>query len=183
MRHGYVLGVVGLLACCSLLQAKGVQGFDCWTLGMTRAEVKSCGQHGPFVDVRVTGGLETANGDFEGTKTNISFVFGSDRLIKIQVWLCEQTDLETAVSSVTRAWRYLLREFGQTKLAGTLLAIDTSVEEFQARARTLAAALPPDKEDKFQLGPVSKPDGAAVWASVFRDPKYGYYVFLFVAKP
>jgi len=68
-------------------------------------------------------------------------------------------------------------------LAGTILAIDTSVEEFQARARTLAAALPPDKQDKFQLGPVSKPDGAAVWASVFRDPKYGNSVFLFVAKP
>lgn len=184
MRPAYILGVVALLACASSLQAKEVHGFDCWRLGMTRAEVRSCAQYGPYAEVRVTGGLETPNGDFEGARTNISFVFDDDdHLIKIQVWLSEATNLEAALSSATRAWQYLSKEFGHTYLAQGLVPPDASVAQFQALARPLAAALSPDKSDKFQFGPVSKVDGASVWTSVIRDPRFGYYVFLYFARP
>ncbi len=103
--------------------------------------------------------------------------------MKIQVWLCEQTDLNTAVSAATRAWQYLTREFGQVKLAGTVLPLDATVTDFEKEARALATALPGDKQDKFQILTVNKPEGTGAWASVHRDPKYGYYVFLFFAKP
>lgn len=41
--------------------------------------------YGPYVAVPSTGGLETANGSFDGYKTNISFVFGENGLRHLAV--------------------------------------------------------------------------------------------------
>ncbi len=38
-------------------EAGRVKGFDCWSLGMTKDQVKACSQRGPYTEVKVTGGL------------------------------------------------------------------------------------------------------------------------------
>lgn len=184
MKRDILISAVLALTVVSHGRAKETTGFDCWKLGMSPEAVKACAQRGPYLDVKVTGGLETANGEFDGAKTNISFVFKDEQLVKIQVWLCEQTnDLDEAVTAATRAWLYLSREFGQVRLAETLVPLEVTADEFRAQARAAIASLPSDSQGKFQLGPVIKPEGASVWASVFRDPTHGYYVFLYFAKP
>ncbi|MEO8127860.1 MAG: hypothetical protein ABI822_12250 [Bryobacteraceae bacterium] len=56
-----------------------------WKLGMTRDEVKAVKDNGPYKPVRLTGGIETANGIFDGERRNVAFVFGENGTVnKIQ---------------------------------------------------------------------------------------------------
>jgi hypothetical protein len=57
-----------------------------YRFGMKKAEVAAVSDCQPYVPVRVTDGLECLNFDFQGRKMNISFLFGSAGLRRIQLW-------------------------------------------------------------------------------------------------
>lgn len=94
-----LVGVLGLLAGCAAAGnvAEGQQfHIGPWQLGMTREQVAAFTDHGPYLPVAITGGLETPNGTFQGRRTHTSFVFDGSGLLYIQVWNYAGKDFESA---------------------------------------------------------------------------------------
>src|SRR6266568_9224430 len=77
-------------------------GLPPWKFGMTKAEVASFKEFGPYKEFS-NGDLETFNGRFHGRKENIQFFFQDGRLHRIGIYLGEGTDPKKAVSAFQRA--------------------------------------------------------------------------------
>jgi hypothetical protein len=78
-----------------------------WKLGMSREEVQAVKKHEPYRPVRLTGGIETPNGIFDGEKRNVAFVFDSNGAVnKIQVWVYEGRSEAEALASWYHVYKY-----------------------------------------------------------------------------
>jgi hypothetical protein len=53
---------------------------------------------------------------------------------------------------------------------------------FEARVRALLATRP-DQALKLQMAPHPMPEGMNVFSSLFRDPQFGFYVFVYFQQP
>lgn len=187
------------LAAASAAAEKRVTGFGPWRLGMQRAEVTAVEAHAPYQDVRATGGVETANGVFEGQPTNVSFVFGPAGLNLIQVWAYSGQDRDAAFAAFHRSYRYMVREFEAVRMHDAALGNELTQEE-------LVALLPAElvtevKAEGFErmmqegqiqassvkahLHPGVRVSGAEVYSSLIGVPEMGlFYVFVyFRARP
>jgi hypothetical protein len=87
-------------------------GIGPWRLGMTRDDVRSFEQFGPYQQVQVTGGLETWNAKVEGKTTNVSFFFDDEKLSYIHVWKYEGSDFEAAKQSAVELFDLFAAKFG-----------------------------------------------------------------------
>jgi hypothetical protein len=158
--------LVFLLLAFTFASARAEHGYGPWRVGMTKEQVTAVSEFGPYKSVPATGGVETFNAQWNGRKTNISFVFERDRLVKIQIWAYEGKDFQAA----TRAWRdvrsYLEKKYG----------------EVQAEDPKVLAVSAPAQPVKVQMGPRKMPSGLNVFSSFFRHPQFGYYVFLYYTK-
>ena len=158
-------------------------GYGPWRLGMTKSEVQAVSEFGPYKVVPSTGGLETANGVFEGRKTNVSFVFGEAELRKIQIWAYEGPSLEQAIDAAYRVHRFMTQNFGDVVSPTLSLGNPASDATFPETLRTGLNRTPADGVAKFQMAPGAMPKGYSVFCSFFRHPAHGYYVFLYVQAP
>lgn len=149
--------------------------------GMTKDEVTKTAAC-TLKDVAVTGGLECPDFAIDGTKRNISFVFGPDGgLKKIQVWFYEGTERAGFEKGVDALLAYL------TAHHGTVESATLGAGKPVTRA-TLLAALDemPSAEGapaKAQLKPSKDPADAFVFASVFTAPPHGHFAFLYFQPP
>ena len=116
--------------------AASAAGLPPWKFGMTKAEVASFKEFGPYKEFS-NGDLETFNGRFHSRKENIQFFFDGGRLRRIGVYLGEGTDSKKAVATFQRAYEVL-----QQDSAGDIFGLHLDVRpenpptaEFAALAR------------------------------------------------
>ena len=176
-----------------------VDGYGPWRLGMSPDEVRAVAEHGPYTLVQATGGLETANGTFQGEPANVSFVFGPSGLYHLQVWVYEGQDLEAAEAAFHRAYLWLSERFGALHLDGRpvpegldregVLALVPDSFRAAGDAVDLDAAEPGDSlqvapPERVHLHPRVAVEGAQVYASFLHSEQLGiYWVFVYVKTP
>jgi hypothetical protein len=149
-----------------------------YRFGMSKDQVRAEAACTPYVDVPSTGGLECQNFPLD-QKRNISLVFENGGLSKIQLWFAESATRPAALKAIEELVTYLQKAHGELESAN----LDPQV---QVTAATLLAALDsqnPTQRAKVQLKPRQSPANAFVFASIFHDPHYGYYVFLYYTPP
>jgi hypothetical protein len=175
-----------------------IVGYGPWKLGDSREAVRAVESHGPYLDVRSTGGLETYAGEFLGEPTHISFVFGDAGLFLIQLWLYnggEEGDFEAATAALHRAYGYLQTELGALHSDGLVVPESLTLDGLrrlvpeafrdQSQRIDMSQALTAGARIKtnslsFHLHPRDPPPGADVSASLFYNPQLGmYWVFLY----
>ncbi len=159
-------------------------GYGPWRFGMTKEQVAGVTEFGPYTPVSASGGLETKNGNFEGQKTNISFVFGDRGLRFIQIWAYEKRDLEEAIASFYRVYQHLQSIRGAVGMPGQILPRAANEKVFTEIVHKAVAAIPPGRTGKLQLLPFERGLDGDVFSSFFRQPQLGvYYVFLYYREP
>lgn len=188
-----------LLASAAAAEAKDpIVGYGPWKLGDSREQVRAVEQHGPYLEVHSTGGLETYAGEHLGEPTHISFVFGDSGLFLIQLWLYadgQESDFEAATAALYRAYEYLQAELGPLHSDGTALPETLTLNEFRAllpdafqdrsQRIDLAQALTPRARIQtdslsFHLHPRDPAPGADVYASLIYNRQLGmYWVFMY----
>ena len=153
-----------------------------WRLGMSKKEVVAIARYGPYRDVASTGGVETAKGFFDNGPANVSFVFGEAGLAKIQIWVYEGRSIEEAIAGWFHVYDYFRRKYG--KVESRILQLSEPLEQtdFAARVRALLSTQS-DAVVKLQMAPDPMPDGVKVFSSLFRDPRVGFFVFVFYQQP
>lgn len=197
MLRSAIFGVAAILLTGGVSAAE-VHGFDPWKLGMTREEVLALSSAGPYSPVPSTGGLETRNGQFQGKKATVSFVFDSERLRHIQVWAYEGQDYEEALLAFHGAYSYLGENFGSLHSgdaevpAGLALGALDQLIPAEFRTGTSRSELGELQQKgsiqaqirKFHLHPRVPPVGAEVYASFIHSPQIGsYWVFVYFKTP
>jgi hypothetical protein len=93
-------------------------GLGPYRFGMPLEEVRKVDACKPYMDVRTTGGLECPNYTFEGRKMNISFIFASNALRRIQLWVYEGDSEKDARKAVDFGIDFLKRTAGGAHMYG-----------------------------------------------------------------
>lgn len=136
-------------------------GLPPWTLGMSKSEVASQTQFGPYKQFS-NGDLETFNGKFHGRKENIQFYFVKGRLRRIRVDLGEGTDTKKAIATFKRAYELLRQDYGKVEVP-EMRPRGSEPPPGVIAAGALANAL---VTGKTQMAPVRQPNGTFVFASL-----------------
>jgi len=184
-----------------LAQAQeAIEGYGPWTFGMSREEVASFEEFGPFEPVQATGGLETYNADFEGEPANVSFVFDEQGLQFVQIWAYEGPDFEDAAAGLHRVYEHIIDNFGEMMLGGTKLEAGLTVEELTARIpeyfhgdlepltaeeiQRRGGKVSVRQPSVFRIEPIWQPEGGRILVTFRRSEDVGgFWVFLFYARP
>ena len=146
---------------------------------MSKAEVRAVKEHGPYRDVPSTGGLETSKGFFGVTQCTVSFVFGDAGLRKIQIWVYEGHSSEEAIAAWSRVYDFFRGTYGEAESRVLQLPPPVDDDKFIARLRTALESAPQDRAIQLQMAPTPMPEGVTVFSSIIRDPRFGYYVFVY----
>ncbi len=101
----------------TVLAASG-GGLGFYRFGMPLDEVRKVDSCKPYMDVRTTGGLECPNYMFEGRKINISFIFATNALRRIQLWLYEGDSEKDARKATDFVIDFLKRTAGGAHMYG-----------------------------------------------------------------
>lgn len=90
-----------------------------WRLGMNREQVIAEKEFGPYKPVQFTDGVETFDAQFDGKKTNVSFVFDDiGTLSHIQVWKYEGPDFDKASEAAAEIFDLFTDRFGGAQIFG-----------------------------------------------------------------
>jgi len=168
-----------------------------WTLGMSRDDVVAFEQFGPYTPVRVTGGIETAHGEFEGRPANISFGFDDAGLSYIQVWKYEGKDYAAAKAAALdvfalfgdrfdgAAMRDIDRKDGKKLDAGSVAAVlETVFGTAQKLGKKFAAENKVWATFILDMDPIKQPRNGKLHAQFSYSARYDtFYVFVFQDRP
>lgn len=171
--------VIAVFVLTSAAAQEAAAGYGPWKLGMSKGDVMSVRKYGPYKDVAVTGGVETANGYFGDNRANVSFVFGAAGLRKIQIWAYEGKSLKDAAAAWFGVYEYFHRQYGRVECA--VLGLPDPIEEvaFTSRVRELLSTKRGELV-RLQMAPTPMPDAMTVFSSLFQEPRLGvYYVFVY----
>jgi hypothetical protein len=138
-------------------------GLAPWKFGMTKAEVASFKEFGPYKEFS-NGDLETFNGRFHGHKENIQFFFQGGRLRRIGVYLGEGTDTKKAVATFERAYRLLQQDYGKIEVPEMKVSGGGTPPPTVIAAGAIANAA---VTGKTQMAPIHQPKEVFVFASVY----------------
>lgn len=199
MRIAAIITLLMLFRLVQADEAQAVGSFELgpWRLGMSREQVQSFAQFGPYVPVEVTGGLETFNAMFQGQKANASFVFAADGLQHIQLWKYEGKDVSQAQSSVVDIFRLFSSQFGGAEVENVNVsgekgltegALNAVLAKVLGTARDLAAEAREKQKRSvtfmFDMKPLSQPTGSRLHSQWGYSSKHDmFYVFLFQDRP
>jgi len=103
-------------------------GLGPYRFGMPLDDVRKVDACKPYLDVKTTGGLECPNYMFEGRKINISFIFASNALRRIQLWLYEGGSEKDARKATDAGIGYLKRTAGDAHMYGLPAATEVTGE-------------------------------------------------------
>ena len=149
-------------------------GVGPFRFGMTRDEVSHVRDCQPYTPVAVTGGLECPGYRFDDRAMNISFLFGGDRLRRIQLWYYEGESSDEAREAIGRVVAYLQRT-GSALIAGRP-GVPATADGIIA---ALNGAPPPRGRQIVQLEINGEGDGSTVWFARIGRHEHGYLVMLF----
>lgn len=161
--------ILGMLVCgivaFSPVRAVAV-GLPPWRFGMTKEEVQSFRQFGPYKTFP-NGDLETFNKVFHGGKENVQFFFANNRLIKIGVYLADGVDRGKALSVSDRAYSILQQSYGELESPDVKAPGSGPINRRIFLSLVVAYAA---TTGRGHIGPVKMPKDEKVWLSVMRAP-------------
>jgi ketosteroid isomerase-like protein len=150
-------------------------GVGRYRFGMSRAEVSQVSDCPRYLNVAVTGGLECAPYVFEGQQINISFLFTTDRLRRVQLWIYEGPSAEDAEQAVARVLGYLERVAG-----GVTIRTRPDMSVTPATVMKMLSSAPPQANGIAQVEIVTasgtQPEA---WFAKVGHHQLGYMVMLF----
>ena len=191
LRKALLAGLVAVAWSASCFAAEF--SFGPWRLGMSRDQVRSFTEYGPYERVGVTGGLEIHDADIDGKKGTVSFVFDEHGLSYIQVWYYEGSGYELAKKAVLEVFDLFTQRFGGVEVPGVKVSgrADLSRQDMDALlTRVLGTAKElgqkTGKEQKaamllfFDLKPKRQPDGSRLHSQWGYHSQFDtFYVFLY----
>ncbi len=167
----------------TVLAASG-GGLGFYRFGMPLDEVRKVDSCKPYMDVRTTGGLECPNYMFEGRKINISFIYATNALRRIQLWLYEGDSEKDARKATDFAIEFLKRTAGGAHTYGLAQNVEVngdnivkSVKDQQAAAgRGVMTEIQTPSSDSPQkwfcrVSRTPMPDGNWYGVFLFVDPR------------
>jgi len=160
-------------------------GLPPWEFGMSKAEVKSFSEFGPY-RAFPNGDIETFTGIYDGKKENIQFFFdGKGLLRRIGVYLYEGQDTEAARMAWKRAYESLEKIYGKIEIPD--IKLKPSSEQANSEVLSLTAVTHTDVIGKTQMAPVDQPKDTFVFSSFFRrnlqGVRYFWVVIYFDPRP
>jgi len=164
-----------------------------WRLGMSRTEVLSFVEEGPYEDVAVTGGLETHKAHLFGSLKNVSFVFDDAGLRYIQLWGYEGADSQSAKAAVMELFDLFAKDYGGAEVPGVTVSGQAGLDRESMEVlldRILGTARELGKETArkqkaamlilFDMKPKQQPDGSRLHSQWGYHSKFDtFYVFLY----
>lgn len=168
-----------------------------WHLGMTKDQVTSFADFGPYKPVDSTGGVETYNAMVDGKKTNVSFVFGDKGLRFIQVWKYEGHDAAAAEQTTLDLFDMFQKSYGGATIDHISLdngadlthsAVQAVLDRILGTAHDLGVKAHKDQGVAmtmvFDMHPKKQPIGNQLNAEFAYASRYDtFYVFLFQDLP
>ena len=153
-------------------------GLGLYRFGMPLDEVRKVDACKPYMDVRTTGGLECPNYVFEGHKINISFIFTSNALRRIQLWLYEGDSERDARKATDVAIEFMKRTAGEvhmyglppaTEINGEAIVRAVKKDQVQAGRSVIAELQTPSSAspEKWFARVTRTPTPAGDWLGVF----------------
>ncbi len=134
-------------------------GVPPWRFGMSRAEVASVKEAGPYKDFS-NGDVETFNGRFGGRKENIQFFFQGDRLRRIGVYMFQGTDPQKGIPAWQRAYERLQKDYGKVALPD--LQVAPKSDPVGPQVLAIAAAAHADATGQTLRMPAKQPNDIGI---------------------
>jgi len=150
-------------------------GVGPFKFGMTREEVTRVAECQPYTRVPVTGGLECPHFQFDTREMNISFIFGGERLRRIQLWYYEGESSSDAGAAVADVLDFLRRTAGSL----TITSRPTLPATAEAVLHVINSAPTPQPREIVHVeicGPRGESD---YWFARVGRHAHGYMVMLF----
>jgi hypothetical protein len=173
----------GKLLCFSLLlvvpQFVSAAGLPPWQFGMTKEQVASFKQFGPYKTFS-NGDLETYNGIYHGRRENVQFFFQDNRLTRIGVYIGETTDRDKAISSFRSAYGILEKDYGS--LTVPEIRRGPGSDPLNPEVIAIAAAANAFATGKTEMFPVKQPAETRVSGAITSrnvGGKQWYYIAIF----
>ncbi len=161
-------------------RSRPLGGVGSYRFGMTLDDVRHVPDCEPYTNVPQTGGLECRNYSFDGRSMNISFLFASGRLRRLQLWFYEGGSEANAKDAVTRVLDFLTRTTGGVSTRALAAGEITS-----DRIMDVLSAAHPTPTSPFQVD-LTTPAGSQLEVWFARVAKVqtpagqtGYFVLLF----
>jgi len=167
--------ILALLPGCAI-----AAGLPPWQFGMTREQVASFKQYGPYKSFP-HGDLETYNREFHGKKENVQFYFVNNKLVKIAIYLSEGLDQHKALPVFKRAVAILEKDYG--KLESPEITVPPTGGKFDADVLAAIAITNATMQGKTHMGPVKMPKGMSVWVTVMNVPNLGGLAVIIFFEP
>jgi hypothetical protein len=145
-------------------------GLPPWQFGMTKEQVASFRQFGPYKSFP-GGDLETYNREYHGKKENVQFYFVNNKLVKIAINLGEQLDQRKALPVVKRASAILEKDYG--KLQSSEITVPPTGGRFDADVFAMIAITNATMQSKTHFRGVRQPKDMQVWATIMSVPNIG----------
>lgn len=177
---GWVLWLVSNV--CMAAEAAPFDGLSPWHFEMTREQVTSFTQYGPYKSFS-NGDLETYAGIFDGHPENVQFFFRDGHLRRIGVYLYEGTDAKQAAAAWQRTYESISRQFGKVDVP---YLRNRSTDLPPPQAIGVAAGAEVMAKGKVQMAPVKQPADKFVFASFYRKDVMGqtfYFVTVYYDPP
>src|ERR1700730_8057101 len=137
-------------------------GLPPWQFGMTKEQVASFKQLGPYKSFS-NGDLETYNGIFRGEKYNVQFYFQHNRLVKITVLFGEGDNRDQAIATFKTVYRLLERQYGKVVIPEEHLAAGSKPN---LDASAIAATANADLFRFTHINPLNQPKDMHVWGTI-----------------
>ena len=138
-------------------------GLPPWQFGMTKEQVKSFNQFGPYKSFK-NGDVETYNAIYRGHKENVQFYFENNRLVRTGVYLYEGEDKQKAAAMFTRVYRLLEKDYGRILIPEIHVAKGS--EAVNAEILGIAAIGNSVVTGRTEMAPAKQPRDVRVFARV-----------------
>ncbi len=144
-------------------QFASAAGLPPWQFGMTKEQVASFKQFGPYRSFS-NGDLETFKGVYFGQKRNVQFYFQNNKLVKIEVLLGEGTDRYKAIETFKTACHLLEKHYGKVVIPEVHDASKNRSDDVTPSA--IGAVMNASLFGYTHINPVNQPKDMRVWGTV-----------------
>lgn len=173
MRSAWITSLC--LLALSLALPAGAGGLAPWKFGMSKAQVSSFGEYGPYRSFS-NGDLETYNGVFDGQRQNVQFFFEHEVLRRIGVYLYEGNEAGAAAEAWKRVYASLQAQYGEVETPGLPAPASGRPDPQQLAEAAIANS---GRTGRTRMAPRRQPRDVSVSSSLMRGNVQGtpwYYV-------
>lgn len=160
-------------------QVAPAAGLSPWQFGMTKEQVASFTQFGPYRTFS-NGDLETYKGVYRDETHNVQFYFEKNRLVKIEVLFGEGGNRDKAIATFKNVYRLLERQYGKVVIPEEH---DTGSSKPNVDASAVGAVMNASLFGYTHINPVNQPRDMHVWGTVaskmIGDERWYYVAIMF----